>query len=159
MNVSARQPRFAMILSAAIALVLQVMPLPNWLDLVRPALLVLAVLYWSLNAPRAGGLMLAFVAGLCIDVFKGATLGQYALATTLVAYVAMRQLLLLRNKPLFEQMLFVAFMLLIWELVGFAIDGWSGRELFDLARWIHIATGALLWPVIVLAFGRLHAPQ
>jgi rod shape-determining protein MreD len=87
-----------------------------------------AVVYWSLNAPRAGGIALGFLTGLALDVFKGAVLGQYALATSLVAYVTIRQHLMMRNKPVFEQTLFVALMLLLWEIVVWAIDGWTGQN-------------------------------
>ena len=49
MNVDSRG---RLILSVLVALILTVLPLPPWLDVVRPAFLVLTVLYWSVNAPR-----------------------------------------------------------------------------------------------------------
>ena len=65
------------------ALILTVLPLPPWLDILRPAFLVLTVLYWSVNAPRTGGIALGFFAGLALDVFQGPVLGEHALALAL----------------------------------------------------------------------------
>jgi rod shape-determining protein MreD len=58
MNTRVSEPRGALMLSAFIALIFQVVPLPTWLAIVRPAFLVIVVLYWSISAPRAGGLHL-----------------------------------------------------------------------------------------------------
>ena len=70
------ESRARMLLSALVALILTVLPLPAWSDVVRPQFLVLMVLYWSIDAPRAGGIALGFFAGLVLDVFQGPVLGR-----------------------------------------------------------------------------------
>lgn len=152
-----REPRRAMLVSALVAVVLQVLPLPDWLASARPAFLLLVVIYWSLIAPRAGGLTLAFFAGVLLDVFKGAVLGQYAIATVLVGYIAIRQSNLIRNKPVFQQAVFVAVVSFLWELVLWAIGGWSGQSVAGFARWIPVLTNALVWPLAAFALSRTHA--
>lgn len=156
MSTKVAEPRWAMLATVLVALVLQALPLPAVGNALRPAFVVLAVVYWSLQAPRAGGVTLGFLAGLALDVFKGAVLGQYALATAFVAYISIRQHLLVRNKPIFEQTLFVIVMLLAWELVIWAIDGWSGQRAMDWDRWLHVITGAMVWWLVALAIGRTH---
>src|ERR1700688_2494676 len=89
--------------SAFVALVLTVLPLPPWLDMLRPAFLVLTVLYWSVNAPRTGGIALGFFAGLALDVFQGPVLGQHALALSLVTYLVLREHQRIRSKPAIQQ--------------------------------------------------------
>lgn len=157
MNTRDSLPRGMMIFSAVVSLSLQFLPLPSMLEDVRPPVLVLTVIYWSLAVPRAGGIMLGFIAGLAIDVFKGAVLGQYALATSLIAYLAIRQHLLVRNKPVFEQALLVGVALTIYELVAWLIDGWSGHAMGGIARWLPIVTGAAVWPVVTGLLGQTHA--
>lgn len=152
-----RFPRGMMIFSALVGLGLQFVPLPAILDDIRPPFLVLTVIYWSLAVPRAGGIALGFIAGLAIDVFKGAVLGQYALATSLIAYLAIRQHLLVRNKPVFEQALLVAVALALYELVAWLIDGWTGHAMNGIARWLPIATGAVVWPLVTAVLGQTHA--
>ena len=150
------EPRGAMALTALAALGLHLLPLPDVIGMFRPAFVVLCVAYWSLNRPRAGGIALGFLSGLALDVFKGAVLGQYALATSFVAYVTIRQHLLLRNKPQLQQMMFVAVMLLLWEIVIWAIDGWTGQASAGLGRWLHVLTGTASWLLIAPALGRTH---
>ena len=43
-------------MTTAAALVLNILPLPGWLLVVRPAFAVLAVLYWSTMTPFVAGL-------------------------------------------------------------------------------------------------------
>jgi rod shape-determining protein MreD len=112
------------------------------------------VLFWSIAAPRAGGFLLGFAIGLALDVFKGAVLGQHAIAMAIVVYIAMRYHLQIRNKPLIEQALFVGLMMLVFEAVIWAIDGWSGHAMNAPERWVHIATGATIFPLIVALLDR-----
>jgi len=139
--------RSRMTLTALAAFVLQVLPLPIWLAVIRPPFAVIAVVFWSLIAPRAGGIALGFVVGLALDVYRGAVFGQHALALSLVAYVAIRQHLQVRAKPLLEQTLFAAGLLLAFELVTWAIDGWTGNAAGGWMRWLPVVTGAMLWPL------------
>src|SRR6202023_3983941 len=130
------------------ALLLPVLPLPPWLDVLRPAFLVLAVLYWSVNAPRTGDIALGFFAGLILDVFQGPVLGQHALALPLVTYITVREHQRIRSKPAFQQALIVFGALAVYEFVLFAIDGSSRHPVTSPLRWVHTVTGALLWPPV-----------
>jgi rod shape-determining protein MreD len=149
-----------MLLTVLVALVLTVFPLPPWLDVLRPAFLVLTVLYWSVNAPRTGDIALGFFAGLMLDVFQGPVLGQHALALVLVTYIAVREHQRIRSKPPFQQALIVFAALVVYEFVVFSIDGWSGHPVTSPLRWVHTVTGALIWPpaAAILGYGsRGHA--
>jgi rod shape-determining protein MreD len=147
--------RGRLLLSALVALILTVLPLPPWLDVLRPAFLVLAVLYWSVNAPRAGGIAFGFFAGLMLDVFQGPVLGEHALALALITYIAVREHQRIRSKPAIQQALFVLMALIVYEVVLFMIDGWTGHPVVSPLRWVHTLTGALIWPVAaaILAYG------
>jgi len=153
MNAVAYEPRGTMIFSALVGLVLQVLPLPAWLAVGRPAFLVVVVLYWSIAAPRAGGMTLGWVAGLVIDAFEGAVLGEHALAVALITYLAIRFHLQIRNRPVLDQSLFAFAALALYEFVVWAIDGWTGHPVNSALRWIHPITGGLIWPVVVLVLG------
>lgn len=159
MNARAVEPRAAMLFSSFVALIFQVVPLPTWLAIVRPAFLVIVVLYWSISAPRAGGLFLPFLCGLALDVFRGAVLGEHALALVIVAFLAIRMHLLIRNKPLFEQALIAFAALALYEFVVWCIDGFSGHTLNSGLRWLHPITGGLLWPVVCGLLSRTHRPR
>ncbi len=146
-------------ITVLIALVLTLLPLPQWLAIFWPNLVLLAVLYWSTMTPAAGGMLVGFVCGLTIDVLGGVQLGQHAFAFSLLTYLAIKLHLLTRAKPIFEQAIFVLFALLIYEGTLWAIDGFSARSTGSPLRWVHVPVGALIWPLVVGLLGRLHAPR
>lgn len=152
-------PRGVMFFTAIVALTLTVLPLPSWMAIARPAFLVLTVLYWSIGNPRAGGLALGFFAGIALDVFHGAVLGQHALALSFVTYIAVREHQKIRSKPVFQQCLIVFAALAVYEFIVFAIDGWSGHAVTTPVRWLHAFTGALLWPLAMAVLGRSHGAR
>jgi rod shape-determining protein MreD len=149
------QARVRMSLTALLALIFTVLPLPMWLDVLRPAFLVLTVLYWSINTPRAGGIGFGFACGLMLDVFQGPVLGEHALVLSLVAYIAVREHQRIRSKPAFQQSLLVFAALIFYEFVLFAIDGWTGHPVTSPLRWLHCLTGAIVWPpaAAILSYG------
>ena len=139
------EPRGAMLLTALIALILTVLPLPTYLALVRPMFLVLTVLYWSIASPRAGGIALGFFSGLLLDVFQSPVLGEHALALTCITYVAVREHQKIRSKPAFQQSLIVFAVLVAYETLLFFIDGWTHHSITNPLRWVHTLSGAILW--------------
>ena len=158
MSFARREPRWAVFFSVLIALILQVLPLPEWLSVVRPSFIGLVIIYWSIFAPHAGGIFAAWIAGIALDVFKGEVLGQNALAMALVAYIAMSLHQRLRNQTLIQQSLFVFLVLMLNELVVWGIEGWSDRNAASSAwRWLQPLIGALLWPFINMLVGRTHS--
>jgi rod shape-determining protein MreD len=159
MNARLSEPRGRMLVTSFLALILSVLPLPGWLETARPAFLVLTVLYWSIAAPRAGGLALGFAAGLALDVFQGAVLGQHALALTVITYIAVREHQKIRSKPAFQQALIVFGALVVYEFIVFAIDGWSGHPVTSPVRWIHTVSGAVLWPLATAVLERSHTAR
>ena len=153
-----RDSRTRLLLTALVALILTVLPLPWWLDVARPAFLVLTVIYWSVNAPRAGGLAIGFFAGLMLDVFQGPVLGEHALALSLITYIAVREHQRIRSKPAIQQALIVLAALVMYEVVLFMIDGWTGHPVTSPLRWVHTLSGALIWPAAaaILSYGAGH---
>jgi len=154
-----RESPLLVYITVLIALMLSVLPLPQMLSIVWPNLLVLVVLYWSTLTPRAGGMLVGFLAGLTLDVLNGSQLGQHAFALSLVTYLALRLHLLTRAKPIFEQTLFVLIALFVYEGALWALDGFSNHSTGTWTRWVHVATGAAIWPLIVGLLGRLHSPR
>ena len=154
-----REPRIRrlpMALSSLVALALAVLPLPQALEAFRPDFLVLVVLYWSIESPRAGGLTLAFMAGLALDVIQGVVLGQHALALTLVSAWATHLRLRLRVFSILSQCLTIFALLTAYQFVLFWVDGATGNPVTTFGRWLAPVIGAMLWPVIMGILSRLH---
>jgi rod shape-determining protein MreD len=148
--------RTSMGISALVALMLAIIPLPFPLDVLRPDFLVLVVLYWSIVAPRVGGLGLAFVAGLSLDVLHGIVLGQHAFALTLMAAWATQVRLRVRVFSLLHQSLTIFLFLTGYQFILFWIDGATGNPVTSLSRWFAPVIGALIWPALAGFLNRLN---
>lgn len=148
--------RVPMMLSALVALALAILPLPGAVDAFRPDFLVLVVLYWSIESPRAGGLALAFIAGLALDVIQGVVLGQHALALTLMAAWATHLRLRLRVFSVLSQCLTIFALLTGYQFILFWVDGATGNPVTNFSRWLAPVIGALIWPLMVGTLSRLH---
>ena len=147
--------RMPMALSALGALALAVFPLPTALDALRPDFLVLVVFYWSIESPRAGGLALAFFAGLALDVINGVVLGQHALALTLMAAWATHLRLRLRVFSILSQTLTIFALLTGYQFILFWVDGATGNPVTSFGRWLAPVIGAAIWPLLAGALSRL----
>ncbi|MDE1923420.1 MAG: rod shape-determining protein MreD [Gammaproteobacteria bacterium] len=148
--------RTPVVLSAFVALTLAIVPLPRVLEPLRPDFLVLVVFYWSIESPRAGGLALAFIAGLAIDVIKGVVLGEHALALVLTAAWATHLRLRLRLFSVLQQCVTIFVLLAAYQFVLFWVDGATGYPVTAWARWLAPVIGALVWPLVTGTLSRLH---
>jgi rod shape-determining protein MreD len=150
---SSGEPRFRMLFTVLVGLVLTILPLPFYGDIVRPPFLVLTVLYWSMAAPRAGGIGLGWFSGLLLDVFQGPVLGEHALALAAVTYIFVREHQKIRSKPGFQQGLIAMAALATYEVLLFLIDEYTGHPITSPLRWVHILTGAIVWPAAAAIIG------
>jgi rod shape-determining protein MreD len=150
---SSGEPRFRMLFTALVGLVLTVLPLPLYGDIARPPFLILTVLYWSMAAPRAGGIGLGWFSGLLLDVFQGPVLGEHAFALAAVTYIFVREHQKIRSKPGFQQALIALAALAAYEVLLFFVDEYTGHPITSPLRWVHILTGALVWPAAAAIIG------
>ena len=141
-------------LSALIALLLSALPLPTVVEWLRPDFLLLVVIWFAIMAPRSGGLMFAWLAGLGLDAFRGVVLGEHALAFVVVAYLVHRFHLRLRMFTLGQQALTVLALLALYQFLLWWIDGVTHHPVSNWGRWLPVLTGALLWPVLTGFMGR-----
>src|SRR5689334_24277701 len=50
MNLARREPRWAVAFTVLLALILQALPLPTWLEAVRPSFVGIVVIYWAIRS-------------------------------------------------------------------------------------------------------------
>ncbi len=152
-----RNPRLLLLGVGLASLVLSAVPLPHVVDLLRPDFLLLAIIWFALMVPRAGGLASAWFAGLALDAFRGVALGENALAFVVIAFIVHRFHLRMRMYPLSQQSLVVLGLLLLYQFLMFWMDGVLGHPVTAWTRWLPVVTGTLLWPVWTGLMGRVAA--
>lgn len=152
----ARQVRvWPVLVTFVAAIALEVMPLPELLQPVRPPLPEMVLIYWVMMWPERFGIGTAFIIGLCLDILHGQLLGQNALSLSVVTYITLRFHLQIRIFPLWQLTMTIFALLAIGALVQFLIEGIAGLSMIGLARWSRVLTGILLWPLLMGVMDRL----
>ncbi len=132
-------------MSFVIALMLTMLPLPDWAAYLRPEWATMVLIYWCMALPQRVGVGTGWVVGLFLDVIHGAVLGQYALALALIAYFTLNLHQRLRIYPLTQQALVVLMLVLMQQLLITWIKGFLGQQPDSLAYWLPSLTSMLLW--------------
>jgi rod shape-determining protein MreD len=135
--------------SLAVAVVLQIVPLPALAEPFRPPWVTMTIIYWAMMWPRLCGIVTAFVVGLVLDVLTGNLLGQNALALSAVSYLTLRFHLQIRIFPLW-QLTATAFLLMaIAEFLLFWANGIAGYPTGGIARWSQVVAGGVAWAPVM----------
>lgn len=146
MITSNRHGGLVLLLTFAIALMLTILPLPEWVRLYRPQWVTLVLIYWCLALPDRVSVGTGFIAGLLVDVLTGTLLGQHALGMSIVAYISVQTHQRLRLFPLWQQSLSVMVLLLLEHLLSFWIIGITQKQPPGLNYWFIPLVGTLFWP-------------
>ena len=156
MNRGSDTRRLPVIITIVVALMLTVVPLPDWLVAFRPDWLALTLIYWAMILPRTWSVGSAWLVGLVLDVTQGTLLGQHALALCFIAFVTVRLHLLMRVFPMSQLTATVFSLLALYQFILFWINGVAGISAPSIAYWGPVISGTLLWPVITLFLNGAH---
>jgi rod shape-determining protein MreD len=139
------------------ALLSMLVPLPRVLEPFKPYWPALFLLYWSLESEDRVTLGLAFVVGLCADLFNGVVLGEQALRLCALVFIALRFRSRLRFFPMWQQTLAVLALLLNDRILLLVVRVLAGASLPPASWWISPFVGAALWPFLFLLLDDLRA--
>ena len=133
------------------ALMLTMVPLPASVAPLRPDWVALVALYWAIALPDRFGVVIAWVAGLLLDVSTGALLGQHALGLVLIVAVAVNLHQRLRVSPLAQQALIVVVLLFVKQALVLWTSGLAGRA--PANPWLYLSaplTALVFWPLLFM---------
>jgi rod shape-determining protein MreD len=139
-------------LSLLVALILTVEPSVPLYQHYAPQWLLLTVLYWCIREPNSVGLIIAWMAGLVLDVASVGLLGANALLFTLSAAVVLglRQMLFFTGPV--QQALFVAGLSAIYLLLSLWMQGGISDLTMLLLNLVRVASNLVAWPIILMVF-------
>lgn len=130
-----------------VSLLLAVMPLPDWLDYLRPSFPLLALIFWTMALPERYGTWTGWLLGLVFDVLRGTPLGAHALAFAVAGYAAGRLSARMKVYPVVQQALAVAVLaglsMVVLRMVG-RFTGTQSASLF--VALLPVLATAVLWP-------------
>ena len=128
-----------------IALLLTIIPLPDWLRYVRPDWAGLVLIYWCLALPERVGVGTGWMTGLLVDLLTGTLLGQHALSLTIVAWLTLKFHQRMRLFPVLQQAVTVMVLLIVHQLLALWISRIIGRPAAPWYFWAPSILGMLLW--------------
>lgn len=137
---------FAIFITVMMALVLTFLPMPEWTIWLRPAWVLLVLIYWSITMPHRVGVGVAFGIGLLVDLLHGTLLGEHALAFVVVIYFVSRMYIRIRMYPLLQQGLSILVFVLLYQFILYCIQGFIGELPDSHLYWLSSITSMLLWP-------------
>ena len=141
---------YVIVLSLAVAVVLTILPVPDWAEELRPQWVALTLVNWCLALPDRVGVFWAWSTGLVLDDAAGTLLGQHALSLSVVAYLVVELHPRIRIFPLWQQALSVWVLLLVERLLSLWVIGATGQPTPTLWYWAPTFVGMLLWPWIFI---------
>ena len=136
------------VITFIVALLLTIVPVPEWARYARPDWVGLVLIYWCLALPDRVGVSTGWFAGLLVDLLTGTVLGQHALSLTIVAYLTLRLHQRIRLFPILQQAFTVMVLLILHQLLALWISRIIGRPGVPWHFWAPSLLGMLLWPVV-----------
>jgi rod shape-determining protein MreD len=133
-------------ISFLVALVLSIVPLPEWARPLRPEFIAMLLIYWCLSAPERVGVGFAWFVGIVMDVAHGVLLGQHALTFTLVAWATAKLHQRIRLFPIWQQALSVFLLIVLSQMLTLWIKGMAGQPPETWKYWLPSVTSFILWP-------------
>ena len=133
-------------LSLLVALVLMILPLPEWAQIYRPNWIALTLIYWSMALPKRVGLWYAFFTGIILDTSLGPLLGQHTLPLIIIIYINLNLYLRIRVLALAQQAIYIFALLLIDQVIVAWVEGILGRPTPVLTFLAAPFIGMLIWP-------------
>lgn len=129
-----------------VAMALTVLPLPDTVNWLRPEWTAMCLLYWIMALPHRVGVNTAWIVGICLDVLKGALMGQHALAMSVIAFMMQHMHLRIRLYPFWQQSVMIGLMLLIYQALLLWIYSMTTSLEPGWSYWMPSLVAALLWP-------------
>ena len=135
-------------LTLILALILTLLPLPDWARPYRPQWISLVLLYWCIALPHRIGIGTGLSVGILLDILTGTLLGQQALSLALLAYLGIQWHTQLRVSPLGQQAWGILILLFIGHALQQLITGATSGRTPSLGYWWIPVLSAFLWPWI-----------
>ena len=147
--------RLVIVTTLCIAMLLTILPMPEWARPFRPQWVTLVMLYWAIALPHRVGVGSGFVAGIILDVLTGTLLGQHALGLSVVTFVAIQLHQRIRVFPFWQQSLGILILLVMEHLLALWVTGATRGISPGLIYWSVPLIGALLWPWIFVTLRKV----
>jgi len=138
-----------------IALALNILPMPYWVNWIRPEFCLLVLIYWVMAAPEHCGLLTAACLGIFSDSVSGAVIGQHVLSYTVVVSIVLLSYKSLRSFDVWQQAGIVFILLSIEQLLEFWLEQLFSRAGSGFWFMLPVLISTFAWPWLMLTMRAL----
>lgn len=128
------------------ALMLNLLPLPAWVEWLHPDWVMLTLFFWSLTMPYSVSVGYAFVMGVLLDLCNGTVLGEHALALVIIIYIVTKLHKQLNMFPGMQQLFVVLILSTLYRFIIFLVQSavWTPPD--NILYWLAVLINVILWP-------------
>ncbi len=158
MSPSNRRYGGTILLLLAGAIVLTLLPLPEWLRPMRPHWLTLVLFYVGVYLPLQSGILRSWVIGALADAMTGSLLGVHALSCAFTTYIALLFHQRFRLFAIVQQMLILTLIVAANLILEYLVHRTTDGTVAGWSFWGPLLTTPLCWPLLYLLGDRLLHP-
>ena len=139
---------FVVIIVLFFGIILNILPLADNMNSIKPPILLLILIYWSLAFPNQINLTYAFIYGLIMDVLLIMPLGYNALCYTITIFLILLYYPQIRLQSSLNKMLSLLLILIPFFLMSTIVNNFLkiNYNLFDVLTSIFISI--IIWPAL-----------
>jgi len=128
------------------AIILTIIPLPDFLSYARPEWIFMVFVYWCLALPQRIGVGTGWFLGLILDVLQGSLLGQHALAFAVIGFITLKVHQRVRVFPLHQQAMTIFLLVTTQIIINIWIKGITGNNTDLWLMLLPALSTAACWP-------------
>ena len=152
-----KSPAVVLVPMLLLSLFIQLVRLPSVVSENRPDLLILVILFFSMNSKFTYKLEVSWLVGIVLDLASGAPLGVNAFVICTQIYIISTQFKNFAKYEIYQQCIIIGLVNLIVTVLGYWIEHIIGQSYYEITFFIPSIVTALFWPIIFLTCSLLCA--
>lgn len=146
---------FFVMLSFLVAIILTIIPLPEWAVWLRPQWVFAFLLFWVIAAPSECGVGLAWLVGLMLSLVTGTPLAEQAIIFVLLTYVILKIHPIIAYMFPWQQAAVIGVFAACNAVLHGFILGFTGHSTHMGLYSLSAISTMLIWPAISAILNRL----
>ena len=139
---------FTVVIMLFFGILLNILPLPDIFNSIKPPILLLILIYWCMAYPNLINLTYAFITGIIIDILLIMPLGYNALSYTITIYLTLLYYPQIRLHSSWNQMLSLLLILIPFFLTSIIINNILEIDYNIVDVVISIIISVIIWPAL-----------
>lgn len=139
---------WVIIISLMIAMLVDSFSLPQEINLFRPNIILLVLVYWIVALPHRVGIFTGWIVGLLVDALYGTPFGLYGFTYAIITGIALLIYNQFRLFPAYMQSITIFLLMMIFLALSLWIQSFIKEASVDWLYWFSALSSAILWPWI-----------